>query len=42
MRGILIIAALVALAYWADGYWYHGIYFTAFSNMASQILGHFR
>jgi hypothetical protein len=42
MRGILITAGLVAIAYFADSYWYHGTYFAAVSTMASQILGRFR
>jgi hypothetical protein len=42
MRGILIFAGLVAIAYFADSYWYHGVYFAAARNMASELLGHFR
>ena len=41
MRGVLIVAGLVAIAYWVDDYWYHGVYFTALSNMASQVFAHF-
>jgi len=42
MRGILIIAAVAALAYGADSYWYHGVYFAAFRDMLSQIFAHLR
>jgi hypothetical protein len=41
MRAILIVVGMAALAYWAYSYWYHGIYFTAFRNMLSQILAQF-
>jgi hypothetical protein len=42
MRGILIVAGVIAIAYFADSYWYHGTYFAAVSNVVSQVLGHFR
>jgi len=42
MRGILIIVGLAALAYAADSYWYHGVYFAAFRDMLSQMFVHFR
>jgi hypothetical protein len=41
MRGVLIIVGLAALAYWADAYWYHGVYFAALRDMLSQIRAHF-
>ena len=37
MRGILIVVGTAALAYGADSYWYHGIYFAAFRGMLSQV-----
>jgi hypothetical protein len=42
MRGILTIVAVAALAYGADSYWNHGVYFAALRDMLSQILAHFR
>ena len=42
MRGILIVVGIAALAYGADSYWYHGVYFAALGDMLSQILVHFR
>jgi hypothetical protein len=42
MRGILIIAGLVAIAYFADSYWNQGTYFAAVGEMASQVLRRFR
>jgi hypothetical protein len=42
MRGILVIVAVAALAYGADSYWYHGVYFAALSDMLSQMFVHFR
>jgi|HubBroStandDraft_2_1064218.scaffolds.fasta_scaffold1291272_2 hypothetical protein len=41
MRGILIVVGIAALAYGADSYWYHGMYFAAFRNMLSQVWVHF-
>jgi len=41
MRAVLIIVGVAALAYLADSYWYHGVYFAALSGMLSQILAHF-
>jgi hypothetical protein len=42
MRGIVIIVVVAALAYGADSYWYHGVYFAAVRDMLSQILAHVR
>jgi hypothetical protein len=37
MRGIVIIVFVAALAYGADSYWYHGVYFSAVREMLSQL-----
>ena len=41
MRAILIVVGVAAIAYVADSYWYHGVYFAALRGMLSQILAHF-
>jgi len=41
MRGIVIIVGVAALAYGADSFWYHGVYFAALRDMLSQVFGHF-